>query len=242
MEHRQKVDDILRDAWRGIDGYDTTGNDRESGDFEMDGGFSPTTYGELTPSGARHLARAMGIDQTDAKSGPFVFMDLGSGLGKLVVQAYLEWPSVRRSVGIEIAAERAKSASQAWGSLVLSGEAHQLRNELMGISGRPRSNVDEDVKLVEGDMLAADVGEATHIFLSSLCFGPQLMEQITEKLSKEAVKLQCLATLRALPRSNSVFRYTGAVFAEMTWTGVEGTAIRLYSLTRICALENSDHP
>jgi hypothetical protein len=67
MEHRQKVDDILRDAWRGIDGYDTTGNDRESGDFEMDGGFSPTTYGELTPSGARHLARAMGIDQTDAK-------------------------------------------------------------------------------------------------------------------------------------------------------------------------------
>lgn len=65
-------------------------------------------------------------------------MDLGSGLGKLVVQAregqhfksrgasyvselrpdlveseaYLEWPSVRRSVGIEIAAERAKSASQ----------------------------------------------------------------------------------------------------------------------------------
>ncbi|CAL1151479.1 unnamed protein product [Cladocopium goreaui] len=100
----------------------------------------------------------------------------------------------------------------------------------------------QDVKLVEGDMLAADVGEATHIFLSSLCFGPQLMEQITEKLSKEAVKLQCLATLRALPRSNSVFRYTGAVFAEMTWTGVEGTAIRLYSLTRICALENSDHP
>lgn len=68
----------------------------------------------------------------------------------------------------------------------------------------------QDVKLVEGDMLAADVGEATHIFLSSLCFGPQLMEQITEKLSKEAVKLQCLATLRALPRSNSVFSPTVA--------------------------------
>lgn len=71
--------------------------------------------------------------------------------------------------------------------------------------------------------------QATHIFLSSLCFGPKLMdawsqlesaesqvgkfdrpamsskEQITQKLAKEAVKLQCLATLRALP-SNSAFR------------------------------------
>ena len=106
MEHRQKVDDILRAAWRGIDGY--AGNHWNDWndcwlvgalehftfshilgiiipiDFhnfsegllkppiswafgDEDGGFKPTTYGELTPSGARHLARAMGIDHRDAR-------------------------------------------------------------------------------------------------------------------------------------------------------------------------------
>lgn len=89
-----------------------------------------------------------------SRSGPYVFMDLGSGVGKLVVQAgkfrnvfwfcneivifvtllarmlldarsffylfnfvtskaYLEWPSVQRSVGTEISPRRAKFASQA---------------------------------------------------------------------------------------------------------------------------------
>lgn len=65
MEHRRKVDDVLRDCWRDIDRFDM--RCAGDGESEMDGGFNPTTYGELTPSGARHLARAMGLDRTDVE-------------------------------------------------------------------------------------------------------------------------------------------------------------------------------
>ena len=73
QEHRRKVDDILRDSWRDIDGFD-------SGDAELDGdtdgGFNPTTYGELTPSGARHLARAIGLDTEPLGSKALFFVGL----------------------------------------------------------------------------------------------------------------------------------------------------------------------
>ena len=58
VEHRQNVDDVLRSSWKEIDGF----GPHENCDSD-DGGFDPTTYGELTPSGARHLARAIGLDE-----------------------------------------------------------------------------------------------------------------------------------------------------------------------------------
>ncbi|CAJ1422810.1 unnamed protein product [Effrenium voratum] len=230
VAHRRRVDRALAEVWKSRSGFEC----RVDPDPQEDG-LNPTTYGEVTASGARHLARAMGLDE--AQAGPFVFMDLGSGVGKLVVQAYLEWPSVRSAVGIELAKERAEEASEAWACLVSSGLAQSLRSALGGgVAG-------EDVHLLQGDMLTADLSQATHIFISSLCLGDHLLGKLVEKLSREATSLNSLASLRALPRSRTAgFCYVGSIYAEMTWTGVEGTRVLLYRRAIVDALQRGARP
>ena len=79
-----------------------------------------------------------------------------------------------------------------------------------------------DLDLLEADLLEADVRDATHIYLSSLCFGDDLMAKIVLKLKAEAQCLRRIASLRSLPCSREAgFRYTGDVDVEMTWTGAQ---------------------
>ena len=126
-DHRASVDEALRNgAWDDQSGFELAEDifGRSDGiptarDFRsvVSTGFGdPSTYGEVTPAGARTLARALDIDSPDADD--VVFMDLGSGVGKLVVQAFLEWPSVRRAVGVELSSSRSAHARRAWQHLL----------------------------------------------------------------------------------------------------------------------------
>jgi SAM-dependent methyltransferase len=100
--------------------------------------MKPSTYGEITPLGARQLFGAMGLydynrsryryrksqhsdsDADDADDdGGVHFYDLGSGTGKLVAQAVLELSSpllgkttLKKATGIELSPSRHKSAIQ----------------------------------------------------------------------------------------------------------------------------------
>jgi hypothetical protein len=42
------------------------------------------------------------------------------------VQSYLEWPGVKRTLGVELSSTRAKHAWEAWESLLLSDEAQDF--------------------------------------------------------------------------------------------------------------------
>ncbi len=55
------------------------------------------------------------------------FFDLGSGGGRLVIQSFLELPSVYKSVGIELSPTRHKIAVQTWTNLVQTGDAMRIR-------------------------------------------------------------------------------------------------------------------
>jgi hypothetical protein len=102
--------------------------------------MKPSTYGEITPLGARQLFGAMGLfdynrnrcryrksqhsnsdaDDADDDGGDSAhFYDLGSGTGKLVAQAVLELSSpmlgkttLKKATGIELSPSRHKSAIQ----------------------------------------------------------------------------------------------------------------------------------
>lgn len=50
------------------------------------------------------------------------FFDMATAWIWIEVQSYLEWPGVKRALGVELSATRAKLAAEAWESLLISDE------------------------------------------------------------------------------------------------------------------------
>jgi len=63
---------------------------------------SDLLYGEILPSGVSKLLDSRHLDAAGATS----VYDLGMGLGKLALQAYLEFPNLEKVVGVELSVAR----------------------------------------------------------------------------------------------------------------------------------------
>ena len=185
---------------------------------QQQGGAS--TYGEVTVLGGRQLAEAMfSCEKSGSRQAPgrygtgadklavcgssrdsdtahrdgqnfaqcaIVFYDLGSGTGRLTAQMFLDQPAVCRAVGVELSAARHGAAAEA---------AAQLSSSLPEAAGR--------VSFVHGNALTADTSDATHIFVSSLCFPAHVTEGIAERVlrscsSGESRHLRVVAALSVL--------------------------------------------
>lgn len=239
---RQDIDQALSSFWRGLDGYCTSkeedlvvNNHMVKGMVETGNrGFThrPSTYGEITPVGIRQLGRAMGIDDIEHHQ-PSYFIDLGSGVGKLVVQAYLEWPQVIHSVGVELAKSRVGRAREAWTAMVASGEADGLRQAAVALAWKSNassinstSDVSSGVHFIEGDMFEVDVSKATHVYIASLCFDDVILGRLADKLSSEASNLLVAVSLRRFPDGLAGFHIKARPQIEMSWT--KGSSIPAY--------------
>eukprot|EP00747_Dinoflagellata_sp_TGD_P211741 gnl/TRDRNA2_/TRDRNA2_84931_c0_seq3.p1 gnl/TRDRNA2_/TRDRNA2_84931_c0~~gnl/TRDRNA2_/TRDRNA2_84931_c0_seq3.p1 ORF type:complete len:412 (-),score=68.51 gnl/TRDRNA2_/TRDRNA2_84931_c0_seq3:222-1457(-) len=138
--HRTKVESVLRRFWRDsgfVVSHDEALLVARAGDKNLDdrpwptvGG--PSTYGEISPLGVRQIGRAFHLDTLNISAERAVFMDLGCGVGKMVVQAYLEWPQVVQAVGIELSPTRlriAKSAKERLLATPATYSDHDERND-----------------------------------------------------------------------------------------------------------------
>ena len=207
-QNRDMVSDLLRRGWNeAADVFTLTNADEPAaGDHAedyIDAGPNPSTYGEITPLGARQLFHYMGMNKRDN----VVFWDLGMGQGKLVVQAYLELPRTKRVVGVELASSRYHAALNAWNTI-----------------SQERSISTEGISLRHGDLFQTDLHDATHVYVASLCFTDVMMERLADKLAREASHLSCVATLRMLPG----WKHDGVEYVEMTWTKPHGCAVYFY--------------
>ncbi|CAK9116465.1 unnamed protein product [Durusdinium trenchii] len=191
---RREVDRVLNTYWRGREGYAISAKEERRINR---GDGNPGLYGELAPEGARRLAEEWGL--CEGGKAVATFADLGSGVGKLVVQSYLEWPGVHRALGVELSATRAKRALEAWEALLLSDEAFELRQMALNLAGDNDAtpNPAEEVKLLHGDLLDADLSDVTHAYVSSLCFPESLIFDVSLKL-KQAPRLRAVASLQPL--------------------------------------------
>lgn len=182
---------------------------------------SASTYGEITPQGIRTAARAMGM--AGPGPGDLAFVDLGSGLGRFVVQAFLEFPKVASSVGVELSETRWKKAGEAWEALKASRKAEELRS-----ASSPGYPVDLDqVRLLQGDMLEADLSTVTHIFVNSPCFSHDLMHKLSQKLESDGTKLQTVATFQKFPNGLQGFSSQEDVNVEVSWI-LSGYPLHVY--------------
>lgn len=134
-----------------------------------------------------------------------VMVDLGSGLGKVVMSAALAFP-FERCVGVECLGYRHRMASQRLHNLLLLAErglAH-LPTPLTSdapltlpfgatATGSHLLDLASRIAFVEGDMFEADVHGASLVFLYSTCFGP-FMDAIADKLARELQEGALVAT------------------------------------------------
>ena len=225
IRNRNKVDKILEECWKNPSaGYEIQPTDEwivnnqqqqqdgdrsdiiEQDEFDAETTIAlgkPSTYGEITPLGARQLFGAMGLFDYPRKQQrrPAHFFDLGSGTGKLVGQVVLELPNdtVERATGIELSPSRHESAIRAKEALMRWRRAnYQSEFTTLDYDNNDNNNNNNNInfllseekivhstnklELLQDDLFDVDLSTATHIYVASLCFPRNLMLRLEERL------------------------------------------------------------
>ena len=125
-----------------------------------------------------------------------VMVDLGSGLGKVVMSAALAFP-FQRCIGVEFLGYRHRMALERRAKLLaLANQAlSALPVSLLPdtplqlpfgwtATGKHLLDLDARIAFIESDLFKVDVRGASLVFLYSTCFGP-LMDAIAAKLARE---------------------------------------------------------
>ena len=200
----------------------------------------PATYGEITSLGGRQLFHYM--DLTKSSNQPIHFIDLGSGNGNLVMQAYLEVQDLNKVQGIELSSMRHELAIKSWNQI--KEEAKDIRIRSMkqrknDIAAEKEENKDEGkenmLNLMQGDLFTMDISTASHIYVASLCFSQEMMNALSDKIITQGGRyLSHVATLKAFPATFEVQGgYTKeARYVEMTWTRPRGMGGIVYFYTK----------
>jgi hypothetical protein len=159
------------------------------------------------------------------------FVDLGSGLGKVVISAALHYP-FESCKGIELLGYRHKLAQERL-QKVLDTVAADLQEVNLPVNGsdpiqlpwgdqlkvKDISQLQKRVELFEGDMFDFDVSQASLIFIYSTCFG-SLMTKISHKLANEA-PVGCLVSTTTFSITHPAFELVLHFPAkQMAWTDV----------------------
>lgn len=133
------------------------------------------TNGEITFEGALRLGELLGVGPDD------VFYDLGSGYGRLTLQAHLQW-GVQRSVGVELSRERHNRALEAKGNL------------------QPYLDTARPVDIINANLLECDLSDATCVYMSSTCWNDVFMTQVLRMLEQGAPALKWAVSTEPLER------------------------------------------
>lgn len=162
-------------------------------------------YGEILNTSLKTLLDDLHITPND------VFYDLGSGTGKVTIQAYLDYP-FKKAVGIELSPTRYKHSIIA-------------KNELKKINALANTRT---LEFRNEDITKSDINDATVIFMCATCFPEDLMDTLTKKLSMLKPGLKLL-TLKALPNTElHNFKLIKEYSLPMTWSS--GSPVYLYEL------------
>ncbi|KAF2271168.1 S-adenosyl-L-methionine-dependent methyltransferase, partial [Lojkania enalia] len=156
---------------------------------------SQTTYGEQSPSFISAMLNEFQVSSTSS------FVDLGSGVGNVVLQAYLE--SGCQALGCELDVERHQAAT----ALQRAVEA-ALSLPPKGISSRDMGTTAElqrAVSLVQGDIFVeretvTRVRTADLIFCDNIKFGPELVRRQVDAVLEQMKSWSVLVSLERVVR------------------------------------------
>jgi hypothetical protein len=175
----QRMGALIEQVYPQLSGH-TSGGDEH--DERLHGDPKALTYGELELEGMLQLIDA--FEGVATLTPTDVVVDVGSGVGKFVLAVAMR--SRARSVGIEVVRERAERAATALKEARRAG--------LLTAAEADR------VELLEDDATrpGALSDTTTFVFLSNLCFSPDLNIAVADALMG-LPQLRCVAALRELP-------------------------------------------
>jgi len=142
-----KVHEVMEKAFKGIDGFNIVSHSTSSSRIH-------NAYGEILPEGIDEICEQVEFTEDD------YFVDLGSGVGKMVTQLFLSTGA--NCKGIEINSERHKMAQRARSQLELDVKKLHFINDSITVS-----------KTWEN---------ATIIYANALSFTHELKESIVQTL------------------------------------------------------------
>ncbi|MES2262901.1 MAG: histone methylation protein DOT1-like protein [Pseudomonadota bacterium] len=160
-----------------------------------------------------------------------VMVDLGSGLGKVVMSAALTLP-LARCTGVELLPYRHRMAQERLETMLAAGArglaalparvapGDALALPAGGIAdARHVLDIRSRIHFIEQDMFEADVSDASLVFIYSTCFAP-LMDRLADKLARELPE-HCLVSTTTLPLNHPAFRLIRQYPSQtVAWTSV----------------------
>jgi SAM-dependent methyltransferase len=171
--------------------------DDEKNKYSGGEGYSPGTYGEITPAGMLKMLRELSV-----KPGQ-VFMDLGSGAGKFPMLASKVLGM--QATGIELIERRHKSGCAAVKKLetLVKEDASEAPMAPMG-----------QVHLAQGSFFDYDISNADVIFMDSVEWSNDMMKQLGDMCQGLKPGSRVL-TWKDLPGEG--FVKEGAITVPVTW-------------------------
>ncbi len=163
------------------------------------------TYGEISYKAVDTILNDLFITDED------VLYDLGSGVGKMVLQSYLSFP-FKKVVGVELSTKR----------FAQSVEAKDLLEE------KELINPNRTILFLKEDFTESDLDDATVVYLGSTCYSLDLMNTLVKKLSKLKKGLRVIT----LKKFSDPEEYNFALIKEyrlpMSWS--KSSPVNVYEL------------
>lgn len=197
---------IEKELYRGIKGGGPL-EEHERALIEKNYTKKTSIYGEILYDSAQVL-----LTDPELGFGPQdIFYDLGSGVGKMAVQVYLNTP-VKKVVGVELSPTRHAKAEKVI--------RRCMQSNLM--------EKDRTLTLCHGDMLELDINDATIIYMCSTCYPPELLEQLVIKFSQLQPGARIIS-LKELPNyTQHGLEFVKEVRLPMTWSREDGSPVYIY--------------
>ncbi len=163
------------------------------------------TYGELTCRGGAALISKVSLGGDD------VLYDLGCGIGKFVIQAFLS-SRVRKAVGIEFEPQRFTAAATAKSRLMTTHKS-------AAFAGR-------ELEFRQADFLTCDLSDATVVYVCSTCMSEATLSTLATKLSA-AYGLRTIISLKHSSAFSKLLSDVTQMTVATTWN--PSTAAYVYS-------------
>jgi hypothetical protein len=166
MTHSEDPRAVLRRLYRYDHGYDLDAAD----EARVLATQSSPTYGEIMPTATDQLVEHLRMRSDD------VFYDLGSGVGKVVLQVAMR-AKIRRCVGLELVRSRHRIA-------------RRMLEEVRGM-GLLRAR---ECELRCADFMRAPMGDATVVYTCSTAFSTPFMDQLAARLAQLTTGMRWVST------------------------------------------------